>query len=551
MALSDFQAARQRAALEGVIARVSGRSNDLLSYDDVARRLKLRAQVERGIKTIPVDAIVGSVGRCTEFTRTFLPRNLNDQERWARVKSVFMDPEGASLPPIEVYQVGDVYFVLDGNHRVSIARQEGVEFIDAHVIEMKTPVPLSPDVEFDDLIIKEEYTNFLEVTGLTQIAPGVDFSVTVPGQYDKILLQIEIQEYLFSEANPQGRSFVDAVRAWFEEYYLPLAEAIRERDLMRWFPGRTVTDMIIWISEHRNALEREIGWSLSSEAIVSDLAYRESASAEKYQMKPGSWRETRTLDRYTDNLFNEILVPLSGMEDSWQALQQAIVIGRHEDAKLIGLHVIGSKRLKNDEIKSNTKNLFEKYCLEGQVNGNLIAESGDIPSRILERAVLSDLIVIKLNHPPRSGAGILTSQIRAIISKSTRPIMVVPGESSDLKRIMLCFDGSPKSKEALFVSAYMAEKWKSSLTVFSALEGSRFPINIQEYAKTYLELHEIQAKFVLIKGRFAEVRDVIHEEKIDMGLVGGYGGHALIELVMGSTLDFMLREFAIPLLICK
>lgn len=53
----------------------------------------------------------------------------------------FMDPEGASLPPIEVYQVGDVYFVLDGNHRVSIARQEGVEFIDAHVIEMKTPVP--------------------------------------------------------------------------------------------------------------------------------------------------------------------------------------------------------------------------------------------------------------------------------------------------------------------------------------------------------------------------------------------------------------------------
>lgn len=71
--------------------------------------------------------------------------------------------------------------------------------------------------------------------------------------------------------------------------------------------------------------------------------------------------------------------------------------------------------------------------------------------------------------------------------------MVVPGESSALKRVLLCFDGSPRSKEALFVAAYIVEKWKSSLTVFSAIEGSRFQKNIQENAKTYLELHEIYA----------------------------------------------------------
>lgn len=122
MAIQDFQSARQKAGMQEVLARIRGKSNQLLSYDDVAEKLKLRARSERGIQHIPVDAIVGSVGRYTDFTRTFLPRRANDQQRWARVKTAM--EEGAGLPPIEVYKVGGVYFVIDGNHRVSIARQE-------------------------------------------------------------------------------------------------------------------------------------------------------------------------------------------------------------------------------------------------------------------------------------------------------------------------------------------------------------------------------------------------------------------------------------------
>src|ERR1044071_5982279 len=135
-AIQDFQSARQRAGMEEVLARISGKSNELLSYDEVAQKLRLRARSDAGIQSIPIDAIVGSVGRYSDFTRTFLPRSNQDRERWARVKAAFMDPNQA-LPPIEVYKVGDLYFVQDGNHRVSIAKQEGFTTIEAHVIEVK------------------------------------------------------------------------------------------------------------------------------------------------------------------------------------------------------------------------------------------------------------------------------------------------------------------------------------------------------------------------------------------------------------------------------
>ena len=100
MAIHDFQTARQRAAIQEILARVTGKSTQLLSYEDVAEKLKLHARTERGLQNIPLDAIVGSVGRYTDFTRTFLPRHDNDQQRWAGFKAAVESGEG--LPPIDV-----------------------------------------------------------------------------------------------------------------------------------------------------------------------------------------------------------------------------------------------------------------------------------------------------------------------------------------------------------------------------------------------------------------------------------------------------------------
>ena len=140
MVAEQFHRARRQAAVESLLARLSGSSTDLLSYNEVVDKLGVSGQSPGGLRQIPVDAIVGSVSRYQDFTRTFLPRNEADEDRWVSVgsaASVIGD-----LPPIECYKVGDNYFVLDGNHRVSIAKQQGVDYIDAYVTEVRTRAPL-------------------------------------------------------------------------------------------------------------------------------------------------------------------------------------------------------------------------------------------------------------------------------------------------------------------------------------------------------------------------------------------------------------------------
>ncbi|HET9587512.1 MAG TPA: ParB N-terminal domain-containing protein, partial [Anaerolineales bacterium] len=241
MAIEDFHTARKKAAVQEVLARLTGKSTNLLSYEEVAEKLKLQGRTERGVQHIPLDAIVGSVGRYTDFTRTFLPRKADQQDRWAGVKTAM--EAGAGLPPIEVYKVGDAYFVIDGNHRVSIAKQEGFTSIEARVIEVRTDVPLTPDIQHDDLIIKAEYAEFLRATRITGLRPNVDLSVTIPGQYDNLMRQINLQKFLLADESQSDISLQEAAAAWYDNYYIPLAEIIRDRGLLHWFPNRTITDL--------------------------------------------------------------------------------------------------------------------------------------------------------------------------------------------------------------------------------------------------------------------------------------------------------------------
>jgi hypothetical protein len=202
-AVHDFHRARRKAALENIMARLTGRSADLLSYEEVRQKLRARGITAQELKEIPLDGIVGSVGRYADFTRNFLPRQDSDEGRWARVKVKVTDMGG--LPPIKVYQIGEVYFVLDGNHRVSVARQVGATYIEAYVTEVRTKVPLSPNTQPDDLILKAEYADFLEHTRLDELRPEADLSVTAPGQYQALEEHIEVHRY-FMGLSRNGRS---------------------------------------------------------------------------------------------------------------------------------------------------------------------------------------------------------------------------------------------------------------------------------------------------------------------------------------------------------
>jgi len=136
----DFSLARRKVLLGRIGARLRRdiASGGLLCFDDVRKIPGAVGRVYRGIMTVPLGQIGGSVGRCSEFDRDFMPARASVEERWKRIDRTFH--RGEELPPVSLYKVGGFYFVLDGHHRVSVARYHAVEWIDAEVTEFRAGV---------------------------------------------------------------------------------------------------------------------------------------------------------------------------------------------------------------------------------------------------------------------------------------------------------------------------------------------------------------------------------------------------------------------------
>jgi hypothetical protein len=267
----------QRAQMADLLGLITGRNTDLVSFEEVARKLKARQQVERGTEMVPLDKIVGSVGRYRDFTRSFLPRASANPERWIRLDAAMNALE--SVPPVELFKIGDVYFVRDGNHRVSVARANGASHIEAHVTEVKTPIPLTvDDFARDQWLIKAERADFLERTHLNQLRPENTISVTEPGRYEIMLQHIEVHRYLRDQelarsGCPQGLTWEEAVCSWYDNVYMPVVEAIRKYNLLSNFPRRTEADLYLWIAHHRERLAREYDLApLDPETAVTTFA---------------------------------------------------------------------------------------------------------------------------------------------------------------------------------------------------------------------------------------------------------------------------------------
>jgi nucleotide-binding universal stress UspA family protein len=548
-ALEDFTAARRKASIQTVLAHLGGKSNELLSFEEVARKLRLHTRREGGIHDVPIKAVVGSVGRVTDFTRDFLPLKTEDQHRWARVKAAMADPENSSIPPIELYKIGDAYFVLDGNHRISIARQDGLEFIEAHVIEINSDIPLSPGIQPDDLIIKAEYADFLEQTNLTRLRPGVDLTVSVPGQYRKLLEHINIHRYFMGIDLEREIPYEEAVTHWYDTVYLPVVDPILETGTLHWFSCCSETDLYVWVLEHRAALEQELGWQVRTDVALADLALAKNTRADVDDT--GRYRKTRMFDRYTDRLFKDILVPINGSAASWQAVDQAVFIAQKENATLHGMYVRSSDVQDDDENARLVKGKFDQHCEQLGILGNMAVVKGKTADQIYRRSLLTDLIVMKITHPPKSGFSSIKSGLRSIIWRSARPILAIPREMSDLNRILVGFDGSEKSKEALFIATYLAEKWKSQLTILTISEHDVTDSPMQDYARAYCDIHEIPAEFITKVSSLKAFTEEANNLGVDLIVVGGYGGNVVREFFVGSLVNLLLREAACPIMICR
>src|ERR671938_1709396 len=141
---ADFTRARRRARLRALVARIRREhaSNRLLPFDDVRRELAAKNRLHRGTRVVDVDEIVGSVGRWRDFDRSFLPARASEGQRWKRIDRAFQ--KGEDLPLVELYEIGDAYFVVDGHHRVSVARFHGVPTVEAAVAEFRPKLPAAP-----------------------------------------------------------------------------------------------------------------------------------------------------------------------------------------------------------------------------------------------------------------------------------------------------------------------------------------------------------------------------------------------------------------------
>ena len=245
---ADFSRARARAAFSGILDFLRGQPRELLPFEEVRSHFLVRGQYDRGIQLVPISKIVGSHGRYADFNRSFLPRGTRTKERWKRVSLARY--RNIELPPVDLYKLGGIYFVADGNHRVSVARHAGQTDIRAHVTELAIDVSLSPDLELADLVRKEEQSDFFEWTNLAQLRPGCDIEVSELGGYLELIRHINWQRACMSAMRDGEVSGEEAVLDWYDTVYTPLATAIQTSNVLRSFPGRTVTDLYIWIMAH-------------------------------------------------------------------------------------------------------------------------------------------------------------------------------------------------------------------------------------------------------------------------------------------------------------
>ncbi|MBT9171439.1 MAG: hypothetical protein DDT18_01815 [Actinobacteria bacterium] len=266
----EFVSLRLKSLINDIKSFFSGQQNTLLPFDEVARALHARQSVYKGIREVPVDEIIGSVDRYHDFDSHFLPKYDHLGYRWKRVYQAYSRYK--ELPPVELCKIGQVYFVKDGHHRVSVAKQQGAEFIDAVVTEYPVKVPLTRDVDPRDLLIKKEYEEFLEYCGLDKTRPDQRIEMTVLGRYQSLRDQIEEHKYYLSERAGREIPVKEAAADWYDHVYLPTIRIIEESHILKDFPHRTSADLYVWIMDHKYHLGERYGFDVGIRRATKDFA---------------------------------------------------------------------------------------------------------------------------------------------------------------------------------------------------------------------------------------------------------------------------------------
>jgi hypothetical protein len=254
---TDFSRARRRRRLSDLAARLRREPDDvnvILPFDEVVQAVGKRGERRLGLQTIELDSIVGTVDRTREFDRSFRPTSRRVRRRWEGIAKATR--RGEAMPPIDVYRVGELHFVVDGHHRVSVARQLGLEVIEANVTEIVTEVPVDRNTRVRDLALKSHERLFFERVPLPHSARE-RIRLTEKWRYASLAEGIEAWGFRAMQADGEFKTRAEVAREWFEHEYLPVVDLLREEGLI----GRgTEAEAYVRVVSLRYMLLRTHAW---------------------------------------------------------------------------------------------------------------------------------------------------------------------------------------------------------------------------------------------------------------------------------------------------
>jgi hypothetical protein len=267
---SSFDRARRQSAYRR-LARVVRReaAPELLPLEEATRRLRPFERRYVGLRAIPLKNVVGTDSRGGDFDGDFLPRRPDIGPRWRQVERAY--PEG-DFPPIAVYQLGEAYFVLDGHHRVAIARQRGMETIDADVTELRARWHLRPDADIVELIHAEQQRIFMEQSGLDRTRPELCINFSRPVGYVELLETIQLHGYHAMLAAGRALDPAEISADWLDHVYEPTVAAIRREGLDSAYPQATEGDLFLLVWQRRREIMPDVGCRPLEDAAVDVAA---------------------------------------------------------------------------------------------------------------------------------------------------------------------------------------------------------------------------------------------------------------------------------------
>ncbi|BBO93124.1 Lrp/AsnC ligand binding domain-containing protein [Desulfosarcina ovata] len=258
--------------------------------------------IDRGICRVPMDKIVGSVGRYHDFDSQFKLKEHMPADRLVSIKRAMQ--QGRALPPVKLYQIKDEYYVLDGNHRIAAAKSFGHSDIRAKIVEF---IPSSNTLEN---IVYRERRQFMDQTGL-----GHAIELTEVGQFPHLMAQVKKHKQFMETAEKPGITLDDAAEDWYRSIYCPLTEIIRKGRLLSFFEGRTLDDLYAYISYHQWEKGRNRKYGIGIDTLIprSMEAFREKMAKMKKEEYPEMLRgitafimiaaEAKRESRIVDRLF--------------------------------------------------------------------------------------------------------------------------------------------------------------------------------------------------------------------------------------------------------